>query len=125
MKNRTMGKIILEDIEIYAYHGHLAGERKTGNTFLVNLELDAAFDDAVASDNLEDTFDYVRAYEIVKEEMGKPSSLLEHIAGRIAGKLLEVSNLIWSVKVKVSKLNPPVGGNVRSVSVEIRRDRGE
>jgi len=118
-----MGKIIIEDIKIYAYHGHLAEERKNGNTFLVNLELDTAFDDAMASDELTDTFDYRQAYAIVEEEMKVPSSLLEHVSGRIADRLLHASDLVWSVRVRVSKLNPPMDGNVKAVAVEIKKDR--
>jgi len=118
-----MGKIIIEDIKIFAYHGHFAEERKNGNTFIVNLELNTAFEEASVSDDLSDTFDYRIACSIVEEEMKIPSSLLEHVAERIAGKLLLASSLIWSVKVRVSKLNPPVSGNVKSISVEIIKDR--
>ncbi len=120
-----MGKIILEDIEIYAYHGNLPEENEIGGKFLVNLEIDTAFDDACESDNLEDTFDYQEAYSIVKNEMATNSSLLEHVASRILDRILEASPLVWAVKIKVSKMNPPFGGNVKAVSVEIKKDRDQ
>jgi len=120
-----MGKIILEDIEIYAYHGHLPEENEIGGKFLVNLEIDTALEDAFASDNIKDTFDYQQAYVIVKEEMAIKSALLEHIASRIQDRILEASPLVWAVKVKVSKMNPPFGGNVKAVSVEIKKDRDQ
>jgi dihydroneopterin aldolase len=120
-----MGKIILEDIEIYAYHGHLPEENDIGSRFLVNLELDIAFEDACKSDRLQDTFDYGIAYDIIKEEMNKNSSLLEHAASRIVDHILEASPLIWSVKIRLSKLNPPFGGNVKAVSIEIKKDRDQ
>lgn len=120
-----MGKIILEDIEIYAYHGHLPEENEIGGRFLVNLEIDTAFEDACISDNLEDTFDYQIAFNIVKEEMAVKSSLLEHVASRILERILEASRLVWSAKIKISKMNPPFGGNVRAVSVEIKKDRNQ
>ena len=120
-----MGKIILEDIEIYAYHGHLPEENEIGGKFIVNLEIDTAFEEAYKSDNLEDTFDYQIAFNIVTEEMGMKSSLLEHVAGRIIDRILNASPLVWSAKIKVSKMNPPFGGNVKAVSVEIKKDRDQ
>lgn len=120
-----MGKILLEDIEIYAYHGHLKEERRIGARFRVNLEVTVALDQACYTDQLEDTFDYVRAYDIVCEEMKMPSKLLEHIAHRIVGRLLASSPLVLDAKIRLSKLNPPFGGDVKAVSVEIFRERGE
>jgi len=118
-----MGKICIENFEVYAYHGHLPEERKIGGNYIVNIELDTAFDKAIVSDELADTFDYQQACEIVKQEMEIPSSLLEHLVNRIADRLLKASQLISSVKVKVSKMNPPLGGNVKAISVEIRKVR--
>jgi len=118
-----MGKIILEDIEIYAFHGQLPEEKKIGGKFIINLDIDTAFDDACQSDKLEDTFNYQLAYDIVKEEMAKTSSLLEHVASRILERILNASPLIWSAKIKLSKMNPPFGGVVKAVSVEIKKDR--
>ena len=118
-----MGKIILEDLEFYGYHGYYAEEQKTGGYFLVNLEMDTAFEDACASDRLEDTFNYETAYEIVKEEMQKPSLLIENLAGRIIDGLFGASKLVWAVKVKISKLNPPIGSKVKAASVELFRER--
>ena len=118
-----MGKILLEDIELYSFHGHYPEERKIGGRYLVTIELDTAFDEAELSDKLADTYDYQKAYEIVKQEMMIPSSLLEHLANRIAGRLLEASKLVWSAKVRVSKMNPPLEGYVKAVSVEIKKER--
>ncbi len=118
-----MGKILLENIEIYAYHGHLPEEKKIGSKFIINLDIDVAFDDACQNDKLDDTFDYRLAYDIVKEEMAKTSSLLEHVASRILERILNASPLIWSAKIKLSKMNPPYGGEVKAVSVEIKKDR--
>ncbi len=118
-----MGKIIIEDIEAYGYHGHMPEERKIGGRFLVNIELDTALNEACESDKLKDTFDYQEAFKIVRDEMNIPSSLLEHVANRIANRLLNASSLIWAVKVRVSKMNPPFGGNVKAVSVELCKER--
>jgi 7,8-dihydroneopterin aldolase/epimerase/oxygenase len=118
-----MGKILIEDIEIYAYHGHMPEENKIGNRFIINLELDTTFEAACESDKLDDTFDYEIAYSIVREEMQKTSVLLEHIAGRILKRLFEASSLIWAAKVNISKMSPPFRGKVKAVSVELHQER--
>jgi dihydroneopterin aldolase len=118
-----MGKIILEDIEVFAYHGHLPEERTIGALFLVNLEIDASFEKACKSDLLEDTFDYQIACDIVRDEMKRPSALLEHVSMRIADRIIKASALVKSVKIKVAKLNPPLGGYVKAVAVELSKDR--
>ncbi len=35
-----MGKIIIEDMEFYAFHGHYKEEQIVGNRFLVDLEIE-------------------------------------------------------------------------------------
>jgi 7,8-dihydroneopterin aldolase/epimerase/oxygenase len=118
-----MSKILLEDIELYAYHGHFPEEKNIGSRFLVNAEIDAALDDVFKTDNLKDTFDYQKAYNIIVEEMKQPTALLEKLADRIAGSIINSSEIIQSVKIKVAKLNPPLGGSVKSVAVEVIKVR--
>jgi dihydroneopterin aldolase len=120
-----MGKIILEDIEIYAYHGHYKEEQHIGGRFFVNLEIETALKKACKSDRLEDTFNYQIAYDLVIEEMQKKSALLENVAARIIDRLFKSSLLVNSVKIKISKMNPPLGGTVKSVSVELSQKREE
>jgi len=118
-----MGKILIEDIEIYAYHGYYAEEQKTGGNFVVNLEMDVDFEDAFDSDDLNDTYNYQLAYDVVVTEMKNNSALLEHIAFRIADKIIQESVKVKKITVKIEKMNPPLGGNVRSVGIEITKER--
>jgi dihydroneopterin aldolase len=118
-----MGKILIENIEVYAFHGHMEEEQKIGGNFLINVELETDLERACETDKLEDTFNYETAYQIIREEMKVKSALLEHVAGRIIRRLLETSPLVKAVKIKVSKLNPPFGGTVRAVSVELQQER--
>ena len=78
-------------------------------------------DFAAKSDNLKDAVNYQRVYEIVKMQMEFKSHLLEHIAGRILDALYNEMEGIENVVVKVSKLNPPMGGKIGSVSVTMER----
>lgn len=116
-----MGLIQIEDMEFYAFHGHYREEQKVGNKFLVNLTIETDMTIPSKSDNLRDAVNYQRAYEIVRTEMGKKSYLLENIAGRIIDALYSELRGINKVVVKVSKLNPPIGGKTGSVSVVMER----
>ena len=110
-------KITLQAMKFYAYHGVLEQERRVGNTFVVDLTLSAPLEKAVQSDQLEDTINYAEVYELTKQEMNIPSQLLEHVAGRICRALRHHFPQIEQIEIRVSKLNPPFGGDVHSASV--------
>ena len=76
-------KIELEKMRFYAYHGVMPQETKEGNDFVVDLILTAPLEQAVKSDELDDTINYAAVYAVVKEQMDIPSKLIEHAAGRI------------------------------------------
>ncbi|HSL86289.1 MAG TPA: dihydroneopterin aldolase [Bacteroidales bacterium] len=112
-----MGKIHIENMEFYAFHGHFREEQKVGNKFLVDLILETDMTAPSQSDNLKDAVNYQRAYQIAKSEMEKKSHLLEHIAGRIISAIYAEMEGIIKITVKVSKINPPMGGKIGAVSV--------
>ena len=116
-----MGIIRIEDMEFYAFHGHYREEQIVGNKFLVDLTIETAMEIPRSTDNLKDAVNYQKAYQIIKQQMGEKSHLLEHIAGRILDALYSELEGIKKVTVKVSKLNPPMGGKIGSVSVVMSR----
>ena len=116
-----MGLIHIEGMEFYAFHGHYREEQIVGNRFLIDVTIETNMEKPMESDNLRDAVNYQRAYEIVKLEMQKKSHLLEHIAGRILNALYVEMEEIKKVTVKVTKMNPPVGGKINSVSVVMSR----
>jgi dihydroneopterin aldolase len=116
-----MGLIQIENMEFYAFHGHFREERIVGNKFLVDLTIEADMKLPAESDNLKDAVNYQRIYEIVKLQMEMKSHLLEHIAGRILDAIYTEMEGIKKATVKVSKINPPMGGKIGSVSVIISR----
>lgn len=116
-----MGLIHIENMEFYSFHGHFKEERIVGNRFLVNLIIETDMKTPSESDNLRDAVNYQRAYEIVKQQMEIKSYLLENIAKRILDAVYAEMKGIQKITVKVSKLNPPMGGKIGSVSVELTR----
>ena len=120
-----MGKIKLKDIKIYAYHGCLSEENLIGGEYLVNLSVCSNLKKSSLSDELKDTIDYVSLLDIVKKEMLSPSKLLENVVKRVVDKIFLVFPKINKVSLEVSKLNPPINGNVFSVSVKNKVKRKE
>lgn len=110
-------KIELKDMKFYAYHGVALQEKMVGNTFIISLMFTAPLQKATLSDELEDTINYASVYEIVKHEMEIPSKLIEHAAGRILNALKNAFPQIEALELKLSKLNPPFGGDVYSASI--------
>lgn len=118
-----MGKIQLNNIRIYAYHGVLEEEKRIGSDYRVDLEVAADLTRASQSDQLIDTLSYVALNTIVKEEMAVHSDLLEHVAGRILDRIFSELLEVTAAEVKVAKINPPVGGDVESAAVVLWGNR--
>jgi 7,8-dihydroneopterin aldolase/epimerase/oxygenase len=116
-----MGLIQIDGMEFYSFHGHYKEEQIVGNRFLVDLTIETDMSKPMESDNLKDALNYQRAYELIKMQMEQKSHLLEHIAGRILDALYSEMEGIKKATVKVSKMNPPMGGKINSVSVVMSR----
>ena len=112
-----MATITLEGMEFHAYHGCFAEEQVTGNTFFVDIYLETDTEQAEKSDSLADTVNYSDIYDIIKKEMAIKANLLEHIGNRIIKAIQEEFSQVESIELKISKMNPPVGGKVDNVSV--------
>ena len=111
-------KITLETMKFHAFHGVMEDERIIGGTFLVDI-LYIIETDAIETDRIEDTINYAEIFEIVKAEMQKPSNLIEHVAGHIIKVVKNNFPQISHITIKISKLNPPVDGEMEKASVSI------
>lgn len=118
-----MGIIRVQNIRIFSNHGCLQEEAKIGSDYRVDVEVAADLTTSAASDKLTDTVDYVHINKIVKEEVKKRSELLEHVVQRVLDRLLLEIPLIDSATVALSKLNPPIGGDVEAVTIEMHKKR--
>lgn len=118
-----MGIIKLKNIRTYSYHGCLIEEGKIGSDYTVNLEVKTDLRKSSITDNLKDTVDYVHLNRIVVEEMAIRSALLEHVAHRIITRIFKEVPEISRIIVAVSKINPPIGGDVESVTIEMEEYR--
>ncbi len=113
----------MNNIRVHSNHGCLKEEMLIGSDYRVDLEVSADLTNPSKSDKLSETVDYVHLNNIVKDEMATRSNLLEHVAQRISDRILSEISAVTEVEVSVSKINPPIGGDVESVSVVLNRQR--
>ena len=115
--------IHLHNLRFQAYHGVLAQERKTGGEFVVNVRVAYPLRQAMQTDNVDDTLNYAELFEIINKEMQTPSSLLEHVAGRIGESIFRHFAQVSSVWLTIAKKNPPMGADSDGAAVEVLVER--
>ena len=111
--------IEVNGIKIYAFHGCLPEEEKIGGHYLVDVMLNTDFTQAAIADDLSFTVDYVLINHIVKEEMAIRSKLIEQVGQRIFDRITRETKGIDFLRVKVTKLTPPINGDVHNVAIVI------
>jgi dihydroneopterin aldolase len=118
-----MGIIKVTNIRVFAHHGCLNEETKIGSDYRVDLKVRANLQESAKTDQLKDTVDYVFLNRIIKEEMAIPSKLLETVARRILNRIFNEDKLVAKATVCISKLNPPIGGDVEKVTIKMTDKR--
>ncbi|MDK2909501.1 MAG: 7,8-dihydroneopterin aldolase/epimerase/oxygenase [Bacteroidales bacterium] len=119
-----MGIIALGQMEFWAYHGCFEEEQVIGTRFMVDLELSVDTSRAEKTDHLHDTVNYQAVYRVVKKEMETSSKLLEHLGRRILEAIHSKFPSVTHAKIKIAKLNPPLGGKIGSVSITLMDEYG-
>ena len=117
------GKVALEGLEFHAFHGVYPHERNSGNWFEVDISVETDFTEGATHDDLGGTVNYEVLFRIIKEEMEKPSRLLETVAEKIVADVLRELPAALQVDLKISKINPPIGGKCRKASISITKKR--
>ena len=118
-----MDKILVEGIRLYGYHGCLDEEGKIGTEYEVSVTVWGNINDSFQSDNLHHTMDYVNISRVVQEHVSIRAKLIETVAHRISQTIFEQMPMVIKLKIKLSKLNPPINGDVKKVSIELKRKR--
>ncbi|MBN2745418.1 MAG: dihydroneopterin aldolase [Bacteroidales bacterium] len=114
-----MAEIAIEGMEFFSYHGHFEEESVIGTRFIVDLFIETDTTNAENSDKLSETVNYLSVYQLIKHEMKSPSHLIEHVARRILDKVKQTYPQIDYARIKLRKMNPPLGGQIKSVSITL------
>ncbi len=119
-----MDKIVIKDLEIFAYHGVLPEEKAKGQTFVLTAELFCDLREAGLTDNLDKTVNYAQVCEDIYRVMtGDKFDLIEAVAENIADTILLKYELIKKVRIMVSKPEAPIDMDFDTVCVDITRKK--
>ena len=110
-------------MEFHSYHGVMEHEKALGNTFIVTVAMEINTEKAALTDHLEDTVNYQLIYLTIKKQIEIPSNLIENVTQRILDKLMNKFPRISHLHIKLSKMNPPLGGKVEKVSISMEKSR--
>jgi len=118
-----MGKIALTGLEFYGRHGVKPEEGALGARFIVDVELEIAYEGQ--GDRLSATVDYAEVHRLVAEVVtGERFYLIEALADALADHLLRAFPKVEALVVRVHKPHAPLPGVFRDVYAEVSRNRG-
>ncbi len=109
----------LEDVRFHAPHGFYEEEHLAGNDFSIDVYVESNILGAATQDDLGKTVNYSTIYYLLQSEMKKPTQLLEALAYRMAKRIKDQFDSVKSVRLRLRKLNPPLGGKVGAAVVEV------
>ena len=117
-----MDRIFLRGMRFMACHGVLPHEREIPQPFEADVELGLDLRAAGESDNIEDTVNYAKVYDIVSTDLTVTSKkLIEALAEEIAEDLLNAFARVRWVRVTLHKPAAPIDGIFSDVGVTILR----
>ena len=120
----NLNMIFIEDMEFFAFHGQYYEEKFAGNRFMVSIYLYTDTSKAEKSDNLDDALNYQVVYAIICDIMrNTKSNLVENLAANILDALFARFTQLQKARIRIAKLNPPMGGKIGKVGVEIEHER--
>lgn len=118
-------QIAISDIHLYAYHGVMPQEQQVGASYTIDILLTLTDYSCVYSDDITSTVSYADVYDLLKQEMSKPSQLLEHVCWRIIRVILDRFACVDEVEVALFKDTPPMGGDRLGAGVTIKGIRDD
>jgi dihydroneopterin aldolase len=110
--------VSIKGAEFFAYHGFYEEERLTGNTFIIDADVELKSFDS-SDDNIHDTVNYEKLFEICAEEMENTQKLLETVVFNIIKRFNDSFSNITGGKVRLEKMGPQLGGKVQKAVVEM------
>jgi dihydroneopterin aldolase len=114
------GLILIEKLDIYAYHGFFSEEERLGQRFVLDLVLEADLRASAISDALADTVNYGTVVGVVTEAFtAKRFNLLEAAARAVAQAVLDCFPAVTRVEVTLRKPAPPIHATLASVGIKL------
>lgn len=113
-----MATIALENIQLYGKHGCYDTEAVLGGHYILDVFIKADIEDAATTDELSKTIDYEQVYNFCIDIFGTRHNLIETLAYKMAEGLLDKFDEAIGIRVKISKIHPPLPGQVGKSTVD-------
>lgn len=113
-----MTKVCLHGMNFYAFHGFYEYERKAGNHYILDVDVSLSKESDFQEEKIESTVNYEDIYKLCKEEMEEQHLLLETVVSNVASTIKSSFDNVQTVFVRISKLNPQLGGDVDKAVIE-------
>jgi dihydroneopterin aldolase len=121
-----LDKITLKNMKFFAYHGILSEEREKGQNFFIDVELFLDLKKPGESDNLEDTVDYSKIYDMIKHITEENRfQLIEKLAESLTKGIMTSYPFVVEIHMRVRKPEAPINGILDYAEVELKRIRNE
>ncbi|WP_305787473.1 dihydroneopterin aldolase [Symbioplanes lichenis] len=116
-------RIQLRGLRVRGHHGVFDFERRDGQEFVIDVELELDLGRAAATDDVADTVHYGElAGRLAEVVAGEPVNLIETLADRLAAVCLADAR-VTAATVTVHKPQAPIPHEFADVAVTIRRSR--
>jgi dihydroneopterin aldolase len=112
-------KVALEEVKFNAAIGFFEEERILKNNFLFSAYVCYTLHHQQDTDNLNQTVDYSKLYDIAKHHFSKEAKLLEYVAHGILDDILAVYPFLENISIQIKKLNPPIQAEIKNSLVEL------
>ncbi|MDT2019876.1 dihydroneopterin aldolase [Methylocella sp. CPCC 101449] len=120
------GKVIIEQLELHAYHGWHKHEKEFGQAFAIDIEFEVDMAIEAASDQLQDALDYDAIVNTVRRLFVESHyKLVEAAAAALASGLLDQFARVDAVHLRIRKLKPPIPERIGAVGVDLRMTRDQ
>ncbi len=124
LRTTQSDKIIVKDLELYAFHGVNPEEKENGQRFILDIIAKVNLEQACLSDDIDCTVSYAKIIKTARAVFCcQKDDLIERAAERVADALLKEYNRIDCVTVTVKKPDAPIKASFGYAAVEIERKR--
>lgn len=115
-------KVSLEGMRFFAYHGFYPEEQILGAEFMVDVDTELEVFSG-GDDDISNTVNYERLFQIVSLEMKTPRKLIETVAHAILEQVRHEFLAVMYIRVLIRKMHPPLQGEVRNSAIELTFNR--
>ena len=119
-----MDKIIVNGLQIYAFHGVEPFEKQNGQRFVIDLTAELNLNRVCVNDNIDETVNYAQLIRVVQNVFtSEKYNTIERAAQVVCDAVLRNYPQIRRVHIVLRKPEAPVQCNVSYVAVELERSR--